>query len=148
MKSPFKVALIVGLISVVVISLFSVVAFLPSYSEVFNFTDKDKGSISAVINNIATPCISLVSIILLFITLNKQEESIVDQRKSKNLDLILTSFNNLEAEFNSFTHVKRGTKMRNGERIDYEQVFHGFDALEAPITSIAKTQKNLACIYK
>ncbi|MDF2856854.1 MAG: hypothetical protein K0Q87_2705 [Neobacillus sp.] len=147
MKSPFKVALLVVLISVFVISMFSIIAFLPSFSEVFNFTDKNKGSISTVINNIATPCISLVSIILLFITLNKQEESILDQRKSKNLDLILTSFNNLETEYNSFTHVKRGTKMRNGERIDYEQVFHGFDALEAPITSVTNNPKKFGMYY-
>lgn len=147
MKSPFKVALLVMLISVFVISLFAIIAFLPSFSEVFNFTDKDKGSVSTVINNIATPCISLVSVILLFITLNKQEESIIDQRKSKNLDLILTSYNNLETEYHSFTHVKRGTKMTNGQRVDYEQTFHGFDALQAPITLVSKDPKRFGMYY-
>lgn len=147
MKSPFKVALIVVLISILVISLFSIIAFQPSFSELFNFTDKDKGSVSTVINNIATPCISLVSIILLFITLNKQQESIVDQRKSKNLDLILTSFNNLENEYNSFQYITRRTKVSKGVSVDYERIYNGFDALEASIRFVQNDPKKFGNNY-
>lgn len=141
MKSPIKVAIIVVLISVLVISLFSIIAFQPSFSELFNFTDKDKASVSTVINNIATPCISLISIILLFITLNKQQESIVDQRKSKNLDLILTSINNMEAEYSSISYLKN---IGNG---NHQELF-GFDAIMHSVKLISSDPIRFGKSYK
>src|SRR5690606_41500218 len=60
--------------------------------------------ISTTINALSTPIISLISVILLYITLSKQIESNYFQKKSKNLDLVLVMYNQLQVEYRSEEH--------------------------------------------
>lgn len=109
--------------------LLSIMVFQDAFFSVFDFTTIQKVNISTTINSLATPVISLISVILLFITLNKQIESNYFQVKSKNLDLILAMYNQLQKEYENFTYTKRGTRNSNGKLSSFENEFKGYDAL-------------------
>jgi|GEM_PF-5182543 len=125
----FKQLLIAVLTCVLIVLFISYAIFKPSFIDVFDFSTEDKSRVSSVINNLFTPVISLVSVILLYITLNKQIQSITDQRLSKNLDLILTLITNLDNEYLALTYNKKGTKSKGNVSTEYSEFYHGYDAL-------------------
>lgn len=130
MENKLFKQLLIAVSSCVLIVLFiSYVIFKPSFIDVFDFSIEDKSRVSSVINNLFTPVISLVSVILLYITLNKQIQSITDQRLSKNLDLVLSLITNLDNEYLALTYNKKGTKTRGEQRSDFSEFYYGYDAL-------------------
>ena len=125
----FKQSAIVIIICVVSVLFVAYFVFKPAPFDVFDFSIREKTNISSVINNLFTPVLSLVSVILLYITLNKQNESISDQRMSKNLDLVLSMVSNLENEYRSFSYLRKGTRYEGGEKKPYSEQFYGYDAM-------------------
>ncbi|WP_074588244.1 hypothetical protein [Pedobacter antarcticus] len=104
--------------------------------------------ISTTVNALATPVISLISVVLLYLTLSKQIESNYFQKKAKNLDLILVMYNQLQVEYGNFTYNKKGQRAQVGVTTHYEDRFHGFDALFENLQSIRKKPEKFGPSYQ
>lgn len=124
----FKSSLIVCACFLLVIIL-SFFVFNESFYPLFDYTEDDKVKISTTINALATPVISLISVVLLYITLTKQIESNYFQKKAKNLDLILVMYNQLQVEYENFSYTISGKSTTNGVTTQYEKHYKGADAL-------------------
>ncbi|MBP3944413.1 hypothetical protein J5U18_12765 [Sphingobacteriaceae bacterium WQ 2009] len=97
-----KLSAIIVLITVFVILLTSIIIFQTPIFKIFNFNNSDKLTVSTVFNSVLTPIVSLISVILLYITLLKQNESINDQKQGRNVELILMMFNQLVLEYSNY----------------------------------------------
>lgn len=105
-----KNILIIVLVAVL-LSFFCVIVFTrPAISEFYDLSNS--GNIGDAIGGITSPVIGLISIILLYITLNKQIESIKDQKIKNESDMIFLLINQFEVEYNSFflNKTERGVK--------------------------------------
>ncbi|WP_345232958.1 hypothetical protein [Olivibacter ginsenosidimutans] len=134
-NSIFFKSAIISLICVFAALILSIFVFKEAYYAHFDFTDDDKVKISTTINALSTPIISLISVILLYITLSKQIESNYFQKKSKNLDLVLVMYNQLQVEYENFSYTKKGTSTTRGVTTSYENHFKGADALRENLAS-------------
>ena len=67
-----KDLIIIALLAFVIILVIPFTVFQPALFKIFDYTVTTQ--ISSVINNLLTPSISLISIILLYITLSKHKE--------------------------------------------------------------------------
>ena len=139
------IILLICLFTVLVLSFF---IFKESYWTIFDFTTDNKVKISTTVNALATPVISLISVILLYLTLSKQIESNYFQKKAKNLDLILVMYNQLQVEYGNFTTIKNGQRVQEGVTTHYEDRFYGFDALYKDLLSIKKRPEKFGPSYQ
>jgi len=143
----FKSALI-SLICVFAVLILSIFIFKEAYYVHFDFSDDDKVKISTTINALATPVISLISVILLYITLSKQIQSNYFQKKAKNLDLILVMYNQLQVEYENFSYRKKGQSTTKGVTTSYERQFNGADALRENLARFRITPEKFGPSYQ
>lgn len=128
-------SVLITLACFLLVIIFSFFVFNQSFSPLFDYTIENKVKISTTVNSLATPIISLISVILLYITLSKQIESNYFQKKSKNLDLILVMYNQLQIEYENLSYTKKGTSTSKGITTSYENHFKGADALQENLKS-------------
>lgn len=135
---------IIALICFLLVFILSLLVFNESFHPVLDYNDDVKVKISTTINALTTPVISLISVILLYITLSKQIESNYFQKKAKNLDLILVMYNQLQVDYDHFSYTKRGNK----GPLPYENKFNGFDALYENLASFRKEPEKFGPSYQ
>jgi uncharacterized membrane protein len=95
----------------IIMSFVSVLIF--TRPAIFNIFDlSNSGNIGDAIGGITAPVLGLISIILLYITLNRQIESIKDQKIKNESDMIFLLINQFDAEYNSFFLYVTSNKIR------------------------------------
>jgi hypothetical protein len=110
----------------VAIWIFSLPALIPG----FNLANDANGNIGSAIGGITSPIIGLLSTVLLILTLNKQIESIRDQRLRNDTDLIYSLITQMEKELDGMYYKFNEEKTENGVRIRREIRFTGVEALD------------------
>lgn len=113
----------------IIISVFAVVIFTsPTLLNRFNLTET--GNIGSTIGGITAPLLGIITTILLYITLNKQIDSITDQRIKNESDMIFLLLNQLDNEYNQFylNSTSNGVKEKT----------YGFEALTSYCIAINK----------
>ena len=98
MKKIFLKTIILTL-SLIVISLLLVyILTLPAIWNVFDLTNTS--SIGETVGGITSPLLGIISVIFLYLTLNKQIDSNEDQKLKNDCDIIFMLFNQLDNEYN------------------------------------------------
>lgn len=92
--------LIIVLVAILLCFFCVIILTRPAISEFYDLSSS--GNVGDTIGGITSPIIGLISIILLYITLNRQIESIKDQKIKNESDIIFLLINQFEVEYNSF----------------------------------------------
>ena len=96
-KIIFKTILLtVGLIIISLLLIY--ILTLPAIWEVFDLTNTS--SIGDTIGGITSPLLGIISVIFLYLTLNRQIDSVNDQKLKNESDIIFMLFNQLDNEYN------------------------------------------------
>jgi uncharacterized membrane protein len=96
-KIIFKTVLLtVGLIIISLLLIY--ILTLPAIWKVFDLTNTS--SIGDTIGGITSPLLGIISVIFLYLTLNRQIDSVNDQKLKNESDIIFMLFNQLDNEYN------------------------------------------------
>ena len=103
---------------------------LPALWNVFDLTNTS--SIGETIGGITSPLLGIISVIFLYLTLNKQIDNNEDQKLKNDCDIIFMLFNQLDNEYNQiylYTYVKGDEVRKSGHEAlttysDHEFQFH------------------------
>lgn len=121
----------------IIFCILSVVVFTqPALHPLFNISNEN--NIGDAIGGMTGPIIGLVSAILLYLTLNKQIESIKDQKLKNESDIIFLLINQLTTQIDNFSHKYKENKVETkligldglndfSTRFRYEYDIHSFD---------------------
>ena len=146
MKIPFK-KIILLIISLMLLSFFCVWLFTtPAFWQRLELTHTS--SIGDTIGGITAPFLGIISIVFLYLTLNRQIDSINDQKLKNESDIIFMLLNQLENEYNQI--YMNGTTTSD-TKTSIPTKFNGHEALtkyvNAAFTSYPSSKKiNLVLI--
>jgi hypothetical protein len=102
----------------------------PAFLAAFNLSMDTKANIGTAIGGITAPIIGLFSTVLLILTLNKQMESIRDQKLRNDSDLIFSLVAQMERELENVYYKFNEEVALDGKRIKTEYKFHGIEAVD------------------
>jgi len=119
MKIPLKQLLVLS-VALAILAFLSVLLFtMPAIWDRLDLTNTS--SIGDTIGGITAPVLGIISIVLLYFTLNRQIDSINDQRLKNESDIIFMLLNQLDSEYNQI--YMRGTRENEPE------MYYGHEAL-------------------
>ena len=127
-KISTKLILILSLSIILIVLILPIIIFSPSHSDVYNFNSNDKVNISSIVNSIASPVITLVSVILLYITLQEQIKTNKSQQYKNDFEIIALQYNQLEIEFANLNFDYSVTKTKGSQSTTTEISKKGYDA--------------------
>lgn len=127
-KNSTKLILTLSLCIILIVLILPVILFLPSYTDFYNFNSGDKVNIASIINSIASPVITLVSVILLYITLQEQIKNNRSQQYKNDFEIIALQYNQLEIEFANLNFDYSITKTKGLQSTTTEISKKGYDA--------------------
>lgn len=113
------------LLFILVLILFITMFSTPAYLDYFYISSNDASNAGTTIGGITTPLVGLFSAILLYLTLNKQSETIKQQEVKNEIDLIFSLISQLHLEISYFYHTE--TKKSIGE-LPQELKYSGVEA--------------------
>lgn len=105
---------IIPLIMILFCVVFIYLVTLPACTEQFNLTTK--GNIGSSIGGITAPVIGIITSILLYLTLTRQNDSNEEQRAKNETDFIFMLFNQLNIDINNFFYSRYVNKV---EKVDF-----------------------------
>jgi hypothetical protein len=108
----FKTILLIVVLIIIALLLIYILT-LPAIWKVFDLTNTS--SIGDTIGGITSPLLGIISVIFLYLTLNKQIDSINDQKLKNESDIIFMLFNQLDNEYNQiylYSRVAKDIKIR------------------------------------
>lgn len=130
------------IITVAMVAVLPAIIFSPSICDFYNFSSDDKANIGTVISSILSPTITLVSVVLLYITLNEQIKNNKSQQFKNDFEIIALEYNQFDREFSNLVYSRTLNESEVQNAGKKEIIKNGSEAFEYICTLISLKPEN------